>query len=811
MYRIAVIQNGIEMQHSGYVDAISMYKDFSRIGKEKAEFTRFSGVNIRDLFSLGQYYLMDFDALIIGTNATSDDDVYRVLREESSRVTLEEFIEKGKGVLICSQKKFQPKEEESTNAEYKYTVDAKNDDFIRILENTGKGSYYCKIEEVKRNNSSKQRVTGFLPAHYEYIVDERPSVEGSKDGFANIVPKERCTLNQKCVLSLPNLITNECIDKHCSSNSFQTHYYRDHIIPLITSAYQPLIIDPSHDSTRSLVMIAVPQNKERIVISTMALDWAGHYELLENIVNYLTRGVPHTALIHKNGKYNNNEMKILAFDAEMSKIGYVEYGNLEDFLNNISWHSLAVFSPDYSETEVLDAWKIIKTNTMFTKAYHYKKIGEELVLVKYSSNAYIEQQKMDVISWLNSKRGIKLWDNSFWKTYDVAKLYYSMGIEGCPAIIGQIVNAVVECDDKSKHYRKDGSYDGVLAPTCGVMELLFWAISCSTNTVDKLKYTEYYNKTKEYLLERFRTENSITHNKMFIIRTFYHCKDRSLKGLIRDFSLKDGSYNDLIDIDLCLYAEIELVLFLYNKANKNIHKNHIISILETLLARQMQNGKWDSLSNTASILTFILQNLDVFKKSILNGSSESEIVSELQSKTERGIAAIKTAYSSRAFNWENNIVTTSNALLALYLYDNNSDYKSKDFLRSFVGESNESANYNALSLALNTLDSTIEELTEKTDELNKEKKLIEDLQVKNTKYNRRLYFVSSVAGFSLLGLISVFIWVGLKNFAVLKAIVSEVFMWIPIVIGMAIPPIVMFAIKKFSNISDKNSGIESKQ
>ncbi len=48
MFRIAVIQNGVEMQHSGYVDAIPMYKNFGRIGKEKAEFTRFSGVNIRD-------------------------------------------------------------------------------------------------------------------------------------------------------------------------------------------------------------------------------------------------------------------------------------------------------------------------------------------------------------------------------------------------------------------------------------------------------------------------------------------------------------------------------------------------------------------------------------------------------------------------------------------------------------------------------------------------------------------------------------------------------------------------------------------
>ena len=104
MYRVAVIQNGIEMQHSGYVDAIPMYRRFSRIGREKAEFTRFSGVNIQDLFSQGDKYLLDFDALVLGTNATSDDDVYNVLREERCKNLLESFIGSGKGVLICSQK-----------------------------------------------------------------------------------------------------------------------------------------------------------------------------------------------------------------------------------------------------------------------------------------------------------------------------------------------------------------------------------------------------------------------------------------------------------------------------------------------------------------------------------------------------------------------------------------------------------------------------------------------------------------------------------------------------------------------------------
>jgi len=102
MYRIAVIQNGIEMQHSGYVDAVPNYK--KELGGEKVVYDRYSGVNIKELFREGTNYLLEYDSLIIGTNATSDDDVYATLKEETNKDVLATFIDRGKGLLICSQK-----------------------------------------------------------------------------------------------------------------------------------------------------------------------------------------------------------------------------------------------------------------------------------------------------------------------------------------------------------------------------------------------------------------------------------------------------------------------------------------------------------------------------------------------------------------------------------------------------------------------------------------------------------------------------------------------------------------------------------
>lgn len=49
MYRIAVIQNEVEMQHSGYVDSVPKYRKQDFDLREHV-FNRFSSVNIRELF-----------------------------------------------------------------------------------------------------------------------------------------------------------------------------------------------------------------------------------------------------------------------------------------------------------------------------------------------------------------------------------------------------------------------------------------------------------------------------------------------------------------------------------------------------------------------------------------------------------------------------------------------------------------------------------------------------------------------------------------------------------------------------------------
>lgn len=149
-------------------------------------------------------------------------------------------------------------------------------------------------------------------------------------------------------------------------------------------------------------------------------------------------------------------------------------------------------------------------------------------------------------------------------------------------------------------------------------------------------------------------------------------------------------------------------------------------------------------------------------------------------------------------------MTTANALMSLYLYDIESGYQSKDFLKNFVEESQIAYSYNALSLTLKTLDKAVDDLNHKTTELFESKNELRSLTERNTKIYNRLYVVASIAGFSLFGIISVFVLLAIKYFETFIGVISEVFMWVPVAIGLAISPLVVFFIKKISTISDNN-------
>lgn len=749
MYRIAVIQNEVEMQHSGYVDSVPKYRKQDFDLREHV-FNRFSSVNIGELFIEGENYLLDYDCVIIGTNATSDGDVYDILCDPNNRLVLEKYITMGKGLLICSQKKL-------------------------------------REDETADENEYKPRKTYFLPAEYEYKVVSRPPKEGSDQGNVVVLDQNRNN-TQEFLCSFPQMIDNKMIYEHCTKNDFQKHFYRDYIIPLNDSSYFPVLLDEC-EGVRNILMVARPRKNEKIVISTMALDWAGHYELIENILYYLIIGIPTVAFVDKK-EQPAQDFQFLMSEAEISNISYYNYQSVAEVINNKlkKYHTLYVFSPSYCEDEVSEFWgKYVKENKGYIKLFYYKYINKEQVLVNFSHFSYIDAQKHEVETWLKSGYKDGLWGNSFWKTYDTLFALHYMGEDISPYLRGAFFQI-------EKHYR-EGSYDGVLAPTCGLFELEA-LIMKSEKLRKEVPFVEtYLNETRKWLVERYNETSC--YNKKFIIRSFHNAGfGDEFKALKSDFENElfevatDGSIKDKLEIDLCLDVEVCLIYLKMYRERKEI-RIRINESIDSILSTQMQNGRWDNnLGKTAKLLVFLIkyQSQNEFQRKN----------KEIRESISRGIIALRNSYQDN--NWENNVVTTANAITAIASHDQTAVYKSKDFLNQVNKEAKLADSYNSLILALDTIDI----LTKKYSEAEKQLRKLQDVTKKYQKGQRRLYMMTSVATISVLLVLSYYLFLGLKNMELFKSMIIESFMWIPIVVGAAIAGLIEFFPKIITRSRDKN-------
>lgn len=753
MYRVAVIQNEVEMQHSGYVDSVPKYRERFDFNFDVA-FNRFSGVNINNLFREGEDYILDYDCLIIGTNATSDGDVYTVLQQNNNKNLLKNFISLGKGLLICSQK---------------------------------------KISTDKSSDGYKIRKTNFLPDNYEYNVVSRPNVENSSDGDVQMV-ENNYNLAQSFIFNLPHEISNNMIKEHCDNNDFQKHYYRDYILPKKDSSYFPLLIDKK-SPVRNTLMVASPNKNEKIIISTIALDWAGHYELLENLIRYLMVGIPEVAFVTKKND-EDGVFKFLITEAELEKIPYEKYIEIDEICNNklSQFHSLYVFSPLYTELEVSSFWDSIKNNKQYAKLFHYRYVDDkstnDLVLVNFTQSKQIDLQKQAVETWLISLYENKFWDNSFWKTYDVILALIKLKVNIQPYIVGIF-------SDINSHY-KDGSYDGVLAPTCGLLELLN-LICINRECLQELNFVErMLEDTINWLVMKYNKTSN--YNKKFIIRAFHRANlIENLKKSFqseKDFLIElhnvaitdNTAIKDKFEIDLCLDIETCLIYTIYSHKEEQIIKKRIKDCLNAILIAQQQNGRWDNnLGKTARILLFLMEH-----EKFISPESISKPI-------EIGINAIRKAYCKN--NWENNLVTTSISISALVLADKRAKYESKDFLSQISHEVKLTSSYNSLRLALDTLSRVLDTYNKSQKEL----KILRKIEKKYHKVKIALYTFANIAVVSVLLLISYYIYLWLENKQLFIKMLSESLMWIPIAIGIAITAIVSFLPKVIRKIFIKKN------
>ncbi len=692
MYRIAVIQNESEMLRSGFTNVIPKLQSIRKMSQYSFEL--FNIVNLQKLFQKGDSHLGHYDSLIITTNATSET-VLAILR--NNKADIEEFISNGKGIFIASQKKI------STS-----NYDSKKDN--------GK--------------------TLFLPDLYEYYTVERPKVE-KDSGIGEI---SIATEDQHILLQYPAEVTAEMTQFHCENNEFKKHVYRSHIVPQRSGSFVPIFIDTSYEniSSRNLIMVnLVPQNGERIVISTIAIDWEFHENLLLNIITYITEGLPKVAFID-NASIRHGDFDFLLTSAKLSKIAHKVYGHPENIKKELlNIHNTYIFSPDWNETDIGSFIRSLIEqlpnrnygSKSYVRVYYFKQIENILTLTQYSNFSTIDLITDSAVLWVNSLFPGRMWNNSFWTTHDILFMFHDLGVN-IQTYVAPILKDI-------KHHYLDYSYDGVTGATCGLLELLFLFERLCPEELEREGIGRHdFHEMVNWLIDKFNSQS--IYDKQTVVMTFekYHQRLLNSEGfdvnryaemrsnVCSNLPSAAGDRSEPSETDLC--RKIGIFMLCDNRTADIVE---LVSLLKRL---QTPAGKWTNTGRTAHVLVFLLNGLSALLEICGSEAGIDEMIYN-------GVLFLRSEYDWRKANWNDEIQSTAKALQAIGLYNIHYKYSTQDFFKTLEIESdkiysatvihNVSESMRKLRQQTNEMILTIEQQSEHvraiTQELERQKETIE--------------------------------------------------------------------------------------
>lgn len=738
MFRVAVVVNENEVAHSVFADAISVLKKPVTMGdlkKEYYQFVPFGKFNIDKLFKNDdECHLMSFDSLIIATNASDDRSLYSVL--VSHKDDIERFICAGKGVFVSSQKKLATRIDAATN-------------------------------EIS-----------ILPSKYDYCLVERPE-KSSAEGIISIFNEN------DLVLSYPSVINEELIEYRCTNNSFMPHKYRSHIIPRDSSQYISILIDKTGEVPSVLenefekhrkVLLRSANLSERVIISTMALDWASHEELLENILVYITEGVSRFAFIRKPIANGIDALASYTLRAKISKIPFRVYENPTiDALAKLQ-HSIYIFDPQFSELEVNEFWKKCNQDNKFVTIYHLVVVENALVLRELTSETSIDSILLEVVHWLSGYFYPQLWGKSMW-TYNYTLLMMKDLNVDFTSYLPHIYNEL------SLHFTKDAtiidSYDRVTNATCMMLEVLFFIYLDNTNIKDcaaeQYPIIDLYNKVLIWLIEKLANDSSTKFDCLYITKTLlkigYEEKlnDNEQVNFWETILTVIKSFPNLMEysnVTLCQLAYIIARITSTPKAKSvlpaNEARKRLREVVILILERQSDNGEWSNISETGEVATLLLQ---------LKRSFDSLVESLSVEFNERIILAIEYLYAKydRYNNcWSNDINATVRAMHAIGLFDIVYNFSVSDFFFEVSNKGNKALVNANVSNQINALQTAIAGIQERDQivkklngEVNHQSKEIESIKKKKVFY-RNLFWGAFVM-LLCLGFMAVLVGLGLSS------------------------------------------------
>ncbi len=413
MYRVAIIVNENETLHSAYANTESILKKaLNKVYSDEIDkiysFEIFDKFNIYTLFDKGNRNIFTFHSIFVATNACNNIEIYNELVKHANIIA--KYIDDGygncHGICISNQQKL-----------------GANEDTAAFV--------------------------GFLPDLFTYKLIKRKEKKSS-DGSITINDSTDWLVN------FPIKIDKDIIEKCCSgeNNQFMPHKYRYIIYPKIKSSYDVIYEDKSYsetekNSSRPLLLKSRIGN-ERLIISSVILDWSEHLEQLANILVFITEGINQFAFVYKSSSLNKRFSRYInkARDYNMALKQYNE-NELLQVLNGIKVgndfplypHSIFVFSNEWSEKEVNDLWEqfstIIEKDITFYRIASDNPIKKnELVLVSLfsksikNSHIFLSAEEWIVANYIKSK-----WRKSIWTYEYILNLYDNLSFNTTGYII----------------------------------------------------------------------------------------------------------------------------------------------------------------------------------------------------------------------------------------------------------------------------------------------------------------------------------------------------------------------------------------
>ncbi len=650
MYKIGIVVNENEMAHSAFANTPKLLSELSYVKQQKNEYYRFyvfDKFNIKDLFQKSnKNFIMSFDSLFVATNATNNIEIYEAF--VSNKNLIADFISAEKGVFISSQKKLSIKE----------------------------GDCFKTI--------------GFLPEKYDYAICDRPE-KSSADGKISVVGKDSIVLNY------PTVITENDIEYHCLHNNFINHKYRSFLIPSHESQYQLLLSDntsakipdilrDSVDKTRKILLVSGSQ-KERVVITTMALDWAEHLKLIENILIYITEGVPNFAFVTKKNDHDDYVINSYVLRAKVWKIAFREYDDID--IGEIAKlpHDILVLSPSYEKSEIdrlIDITKNENRNISIYWLSSTQSITECFILYHYTNETSIDQIKIEVNNWIFRRFYPNLWGKSVWTYAYCICMMKTLGIDFI-----SLVPVIYE--ELSLHFCKkgiiDGSYDNVINASCKLLEILSVIIEYSVELDDeifrKFPIDALKAKVEQWLVEKIYDDNNSEYDKLYILVSLYktgymNCIEtdkmneinNKANEVIRIHQTKGFvNYSNII---LCQILYLVKELFIIGFLPEDFSFKICEEIITELKLRQSDTGVWRNISETAEVSIYLLE-LE------MGGENKLFPINILNENVIKAISFLYQNYDNDKYCWYEDVNTSVKAVHAIGLYDKVKNFSANDF------------------------------------------------------------------------------------------------------------------------------------